>query len=579
MNNKEKEVLRLLSMFKYLTLKGNKNKISYSGMFFSQSSLSLEIPENSLTEPDVDKIEISRLQINFNGQHNKIKRTITVDFGYGNSIEKEMKKSQGLTEYNANFYKYVFYSDEYRRLTDKKQMEFWSEFTKYNQEPTYARTSYLFKCVVIQIHVTKKTIFETYMNRPYGSPNIPDSWKYYFNQAVIEALAGDFARLDKYDYKIYKDEISLVDRKNLLIKLTEQFWGDWDGDGLNEFQMFRNLVESCPDSHKAGLYNAFFEKSAGESAKLYRTAFSSSKLGKSLPDKIAVLTWLIQTFYFIQSASDLNIIQNKIINLPQDKIIPIFNETILHFKHVEAGPDHKIDYLPNGIRLNDIEIIHVKTTNIKERRELTSSDNRPIKKKYTLPNGTRFNGKIFEYNEIIGGYACFNKIDIGIVQGKIYALPAFAIFEIHDIFLLKNKISFYDLVGKLINIAAIIIPFFKLVQGTKVMVNLLAFAIGVSEFILTDDFIRKVKQSNNNAAIAFVYSYKFFVTFYGIKNLRKAYKTHKMFMVKDCESLIELWGQANTIKFFVEYKNMNDPDYLQIDADMFEISKFIKQVK
>lgn len=572
MNNKEKEVLRLLSMFKYLTLKGKKNKISYSGMYFSQSSLTLEISENSLTEPDVDKIEISRLQINFNGQHNKIKRTITVDFGYGNSIEKEMKKSQGLTEYNANFYKYVFYSDEYRRLTVKKQMEFWSEFTKYNQEPTYARTSYLFKCVVIQIHVTKKTIFETFMNRPYGSPTTPDSWKYYFNQAVIKAKDGNFTHLDKYHHDIYKLEITAEDRVALLKKLVHQYWGLLDGDGLREPRIFANLVSTCPDNHKLQLYNAFF----AESAKLYRETFNNWKINHNLykTECSEVLFWLIETFYSTRTETQLNEIYNQMQNLPEKKIIPILEYFDLRDinKVYPIGPSFKIEYKEEGIYLKNYE----KGYFMNGKGRYTED--------FYLSDGSKLHGQTFGYSDIIAGLACASRPECGIMRGKVYPFPAFAVFELHD-FLSPRK-SITDLLNLVFSYASIFVPFFKLVQGIKVISNLLFLGMGYTDIILNDQLVKKVLKSNDHHAKMFLYSYKLITTFYNIKdalnivsNFTKAHKTYKHIFIKDIEELITIWGVAQTYPFLKNLQNSGDEEYITLANDMILLTKNFNTIK
>lgn len=106
--------------------------------------------------------------------------------------------------------KFSIYQNESRIVKEVK------EYLHY--KPTYAS---LFK-FALSIHVKSDSItsFETFLSMPYGNELTPNTWRYYFNQAIVSSKTGDQTKIMKYDFSIVSEEISIEDRKYLLTN----FW-------------------------------------------------------------------------------------------------------------------------------------------------------------------------------------------------------------------------------------------------------------------------------------------------------------------------------------------------------------------
>lgn len=178
------------------------------------SRLELLVSAIDLTSTEADKKGYNRRHIPLNlfnsiDDLNNIPQT-NIDAGvfcYHNTSEGYKRYVFAFKDYYDHF---PIYQNESRIVREVK------DYLHY--KPSYAS---LFRfSLVIHVNTGSITAFENFLSMPFGDELTPNTWKYFFNQAVVNSKAGDQTKIMKYDPSIVSQEISLTDRKFLM----SNFW-------------------------------------------------------------------------------------------------------------------------------------------------------------------------------------------------------------------------------------------------------------------------------------------------------------------------------------------------------------------
>lgn len=541
MNAQELKLLRLLEFFKYFTLIGSKITISSINEWVEYKNnfgnlLNLDMPEGPL----MLKIRNCRFNLQRPKESSSGKCSITIDLSRddeGNQDpNKVMKPSEIFTIGSGSSFKklYIFHSDEFRlEYMERKTALINNILSTQLSNDTFWSHPY---SVLIQTPQDYGH-FESFMSMPYGSSEATGTWKYYFNNAVVEAVEDhNFNNFLKYDPRIWAEELSLDDRVKILKYLVaDPNWGGNSFEGLNGPQFFSQLVITVKEDQKVLLYENFFN----DSSILFRN--SMSKLQGYEEEKLEVILFLLKSFWQKISEDDNYI--NQIENLTEDKIMPVFYwRESYSTAYRQQGPIIYSDYYSSGVTIYKIDIRYQGYKNAL----------------YRLSNGTIVENFSFSYETMVGGFCCSPVLaDVGLMRGRIYPLPAFAIVEMHKIF--SEKIAFSQLVSDIVNVVSVMLPFFKLVQGIKVLGNLTTIGLAMMGIVLDNSNLSETLKGDP-VGERFLYSYIFISTFYSGKGIYKSAQVNKLFMFSDYETLMNLWGLFQNTQLYI-YLNTQEEDY------------------
>lgn len=537
MNAQELKLLRTLEFIKYLTLKGKQviyssieQRTHYAG---GTSGLTLSLPEG---DQGGLILKIKNYRVNYKRPTGEGKCSITVDWNKddngGGAANGGMKPSKTSIMNNGNKL-FVFHSVEFRAMSVEQKA------AQNNEIDTHLNTGgfwlHLYS-VLIEI-IQENGHFESFMSMPYGSDESTGTWKYYFNNAVVEAVEDhNFNNFLKYDPRIWAEELSLDDRVKILKYLVaDPNWGGNSFEGLNGPQFFSQLVITVKEDQKVLLYENFFN----DSSILFRN--SMSKLQGYEEEKLEVILFLLKSFWQKISEDDNYI--NQIENLTEDKIMPVFYwRESYSTAYRQQGPIIYSDYYSSGVTIYKIDIRYQGYKNAL----------------YRLSNGTIVENFSFSYETMVGGFCCSPVLaDVGLMRGRIYPLPAFAIVEMHKIF--SEKIAFSQLVSDIVNVVSVMLPFFKLVQGIKVLGNLTTIGLSMMGIVLDNSNLSETLKGDP-VGERFLYSYIFISTFYSGKGIYKSAQVNKLFMFSDYETLMNLWGLFQNTQLYI-YLNTQEEDY------------------
>lgn len=218
MNERELQLLRKLEYIKYITL--TTGRIIHSSTaertHFDNGSgvLTLNTPEG-LT------LKIKNFRINYKRPDGEGKCSITIDWARddeGNlGANYAMIPSLPIKEMTNGNKLFVFHSEQFRALPEENRNYYNSEIDNYIDSGGFWLHIY---SALIEIS-QENGHFQAFMNMEYGSDTAIGTWRYFFKQALDQALANSNPSIDnllKYDPRILQREIKESEIYNLLEK-------------------------------------------------------------------------------------------------------------------------------------------------------------------------------------------------------------------------------------------------------------------------------------------------------------------------------------------------------------------------
>ena len=216
MNGQELQLLRRLEYIKYITLtqgrvkhSSNSERIHYSD---GNNGLTLNTPEG-LT------LKIINFRINYKRPDGEGKCFITIDWArddngnYGANYA--MTPSLPIKNMANGNKLFIFHSDQFRDLPEENRNYYNSEIDNFLNIGGFWLHQY---SILIEIE-QENGHFQAFMNMEYGSESSVGTWKYFFTQALNQALDTvnpNINDLLKYDFRIFQNEISNLNRNYLL---------------------------------------------------------------------------------------------------------------------------------------------------------------------------------------------------------------------------------------------------------------------------------------------------------------------------------------------------------------------------
>lgn len=219
MNGQELQLLRRLEYIKYITLtqgrvkhSSNSERIHYSD---GNNGLTLNTPEG-LT------LKIINFRINYKRPDGEGKCFITIDWArddngnYGANYA--MTPSLPIKNMANGNKLFIFHSDQFRDLPEENRNYYNSEIDNFLNIGGFWLHQY---SILIEIE-QENGHFQAFMNMEYGSESSVGTWKYFFTQALNQALDTvnpNINNLLKYDSRILPSELNF----NQLIQILEKF--------------------------------------------------------------------------------------------------------------------------------------------------------------------------------------------------------------------------------------------------------------------------------------------------------------------------------------------------------------------
>lgn len=574
-----KEDIKFLELLKSFTLVGRKIGFWSSGGYIDY------IKEDTLiTTPEGFSFTIKIVRVNlqnfvFSKTEKEEDYRMWFDFRnittYNNNqnIENLMKPEiVSNSSYSGNSYKrFIFISKYYERQKISKPQWVMDVINEYgNSNRSYDFFPY---SMVILVKTSDETQFRSFLDLKYGTLNFltsgdgttpvynlyyepysiqeceQNTWKYYFNKSVGDALKFlNFNNLLKYDFRIFKKELTIDNRKELIVKIID-FWDDIDLDGIDNAEFIYQIMENSDDiNDKIQLYDFLFEN--------YSIRFVNlmDKLVSHENTKLKIIIFLLKCFYLKKSTISEQQINNEINSLTEDKIIPIIGTTlngVLGFIPIPIknplGPKIIKEYTSSGIKITNLDIYYANENSFYSGTQ---------KKDYHLSDGSMLDGREYPYEMILGGVCCSygdELIKKGFIRGRIYTFPAFALFNIDEALNLDPTLG--DFISGLVTSASLIFPFFRVVQGISVAENLLSIGLNLVGNAIDNGGLGAILK-NTPEGKNFLYAYNFVTTFYGVKGVKEGFQKMSIYMFKDVESLMNLWSLYQNTNAYIELQNL-----------------------
>lgn len=579
MNDKELELLRKLEFIKYKTLVGKKIKHSNDSEIIHMTSGSSGFVLNT---PEGMVLNVTDFIVNHKNPHDKGKCSIIVNWSENDDSdindEKIIKPSVELTIndpgsiFNGRKL-FVFHSEEFRDLPTADKTIQISQLTN-----SYLRWFHQYSVLIILTPANND--FQEFMDMEYGEQSFTlgsepmpvydyyydpysivvytnNSWKYFFNKAVGDALKfNNFENLLKYDFRIWKDELILENRVNLIeYFVDQQYWGILDFDGLNEQKITFELIVNISEEDKFSFYNEIFSN-GGELFKKIQEKFDDDynlKFG----------FFLIEIFYKNISQQNTQNLINDLENFSIDKIIPVisdlYKESLLNSANIGAIINY--EYNTNGIKLNHVQIgkviLHPSTGN------------------YTVSNFEYeiLQNKEYNFDETVLALCVRDKLSAGLIKGKCYPIPAFAIPLFHNG--LSEKFTLTDLISNIFDVLGIIFPFFRLAQGFAIA-EVIGLTLGYTG-IISGNFKNILLSSESGKN--FLFYFNFVNTIYSGKGVYDAWNNYGLLMIKDYDGLSSAWSVFQGTSTYTDLVIDNQDEFIQIKNKMEKISVDIINLK
>lgn len=230
-------------------------------------------------------------------------------------------------------------------------------------------------------------------------------------------------------------------------------------------------------------------------------------------------------------------LEDYLTTIPESHTIPV-RKTKAYYNAVSyMGSDPIIELKDSTIFLKDIRFEKGDGTII----NFTDSNPNLFKVKVLF--------KEYPYDDMLKVYIWFENTDLGLAQGRIIPMPAFALKAFHKG--ISDEITVLDVINKAVEIIGIVIPYIKLIElvqiGSKwykiVEGGIALFAPITANFISSPAIDKALRSSD--AGLKFLQGYNYLSFIYGTKDLKGlAIQISKgnFLAFKDGENLMTIWS-------------------------------------
>lgn len=463
---------------------------------------------------------------------------------------------------------YIFFSEDYKNL--KKEIKS-KIFEKYGNkdffENNHSDAFYPYS-LLIMIKNNNGSDFENFDN--FLALSL-DGWKNEFQSAVNIALAnnGNFDSLQNYHPEIFIHALSYDHRIAMIKKIAyQEYWGILDFDGLNEQEFILKLLESISDDDASRLFSNIF----GDNAALFRKL--DGKFDNQANLKFVLLLMKMRYNKELRDRGEKGL-EDYLITIPESHTVPV-RKVKMDNGVQYIGPDPIIELKNSTAFLKDIRF---------EKGDGTIIDFS------NTPNPFAEIFQEYPYEEMLKVYIWFENKQLGLAQGRIIPMPAFAIKAFHKG--ISDEITVLDVINKAVEIVGLIIPYIKLIElvqiGSRwykiVGAGVAAFEPIASMYISSPIVKQGLEKSYEGKLflqgynyISFIYANKDLAGSEGIFELISKIVRGNKLAFKDGENLLTLWSSFfDTPDFNVlDAKNIQDFNNIksQINQVEFEINHY-----
>ncbi|MDF0720105.1 hypothetical protein P0M11_08845 [Kaistella sp. PBT33-4] len=545
--------VQFLEIIKYRTFSSEKLEHSNgSAEMWHYTNVQVKTPEGY-------SFLIKEMRINYFKPMGKNRNYIHIQWGNNGIMQSDQT---GLT-FNVDQDKvYVFHSNQFLELSPDEQI---AEKAKFSATVSSGGFWGYIYSVIIQVHGNGSSIadFEGFMNM---TQNI---WQQHFDDAVSAAsntnnLDRNFEYILKYHPDILKKNLSYQDRVNLLEVLAyHELWDFLDEVDEQEFALL--LLETVPPNEEYALYQHMFELNQQHNTILFKAL--EEKFDET--GNLRFVLHLMKIKYnSVLTSGGTQALENYITTIPAHYTVPI--RTIKKNLINLYGPDPEIILLNDKIHINKIDYY---------------GGNPGIPIQFN-PNEDPFSHLYndFQYEEMLNVLIRYEQKDLGLPEGKILPIPAFALKGFSEG--ISEDVTWKDIIQKFVETLSIILPFYKLtyiihegvflwseVAGTSVSLGNAITSTYISSFLE-----QEIKNSDSVNGKRFLQAYNYVKFLYANKDLPKAIKDGNVLALLDGENLMTLWDDYYTINQAV-YDSINTIESRNLKQELDEIKKEINLKK
>lgn len=585
MSDQNYRAIKLLEYIKYKTVKRqiDPNVIEHLGFSGIGESDTYVSKDSDLVMPEGLTINFKLIRINWQGTAFDSEGKIINDrkalyFEFSNGTNGLLKENwyKIFTRNNIEYRRYIFNSNYYKEQvqTNPNGVANWVN-TYDNQNYIEANDGGgdfpMSAVITIRNDDANRGKFEQFMNMSYTQ------WSVYFNNKLQGFLLnGEAALFDFYPTQVIVSYLSKGTAGNndnsKLIKVLQKIGHGWGNNigglsGERRTRILLDILSQIKPENAKDIYDEFF-KTPSE-------IFYNSILGYMAEEyRIQFILMLLRLFYKQMSQQDLQAYENKIVNLPNDHILPFIKDNREVFGAatvIDRGPSPEVETSGAGILLKRVRF-YTYTAGALSSKELIGAEN-PF---------NHLQNKTYAFNEVIGALACFDNKDLGFMQLNVYPIPAFAYETFH-----KTTSSYYkfkDLINELGVSACIVFPFFRIVQFEAVASNIVSLIFGGFGAVLNDDFKNYLNNLSNTPSDPhgygkkFVFMYTLCSNFWVTKDLTIVAMEDVMGLI-DVENLLSIWGLLQTADSFKNGKQQHKEAFDEVIKTMdimklkYEIAK------
>jgi len=318
---------------------------------------------------------------------------------------------------------------------------------------------------------------------------------------------------------------------------------DWliGTDEVNEQEFTLQLIETIPENEAYNLYQKMFD----EGAKLFKAL--DGRFDDSYNLKFVL--FLVKALYSYKKGLGGNVLEDFISVIPENHIIPIRALRLKPSLNM-YGPNPVFEFSPNKVKLDRIDFYIGSGLDIRNYNALN-------------PDPFAYLYKEYPYEEMLKVFIWRENAELGLAQGRIIPLPAFAVDAFHKG--ISDDVTIIDFISKLVEIAGIILPYMKLLEIVEMgalwyEADLLAASVATTNAFggmyisYLEPELRK-----NQAGINFLRAYNYLSFIYGAKDLAKKefwvaitdkIRQKDPFAISDAENFMTLWSTfINTPEF------------------------------
>lgn len=486
---------------------------------------------------------------------------------------KEINK-QEFTSNGKQFLRYLFYSKKYYSIM--KSNPNWHMLTVNNYDNILkinekGETYYPYS-MIITIPVESEHNFEYFLKIKLGEiqNNIIEnnSWRYYFYEAqnyLIQNIVFGLDEMLKYPANVIVHELGSTNKLNdnidmlklIFMRLADNWKWNFSTVGDDDKQEFiLGILEKLNKDDAKEIYDMLFANNA-----YYFKKYSSLFNSEGNLNFVLLLTEI-----YFNKLKDSGQLKSKIDN--SNFIIPVRTIKIGGSSSLNLyGPEPIIEILENSIRVHRVDFYVGSGKLVRTYTNL-------------LPDPFISLYGNYGFEDMVKVFVWRGNDKYGIEQGRILALPAFAIKAFH--IGISDDVTIKDFITKVIEIYGIILPYMKLLEILDVGYALIEFDYLMAKSVetanafvgyyisLNEDLFTK-----NQMGINFLRAYNYLSYAYGAKDLEGLIKSLRQGNAKaliDAENLMTMW------QIFV-----NSPDFepksfekSQVKDEMTRIDNILK---